>query len=117
MKIEFTNSTAVGLQAVPIFMKQFNGILIYRLRYGIRGVRYFNFDAISFCIKGLCFYYEFKEAILRKLIVKLAMVCFKMQRCFQTKSGNGGKIIFTYGSNALIQETMLFAGDVLKVKF
>lgn len=70
--------------------------------------------AISFCIKGLCFYYEFKkeEAVLQ-LIVKLADNLVSKYRGVATDKWQWYENYLTYG-NALIPEAMLLAGDCVK---
>jgi glycosyltransferase involved in cell wall biosynthesis len=72
--------------------------------------------AISFCIKGLCFYYEFKkeEAILQ-LIVKLADNLVSKYRGVSNEKWQWYENYLTYG-NALIPEAMLLAGECVKSK-
>lgn len=72
--------------------------------------------AISFCIKGLCFYYEFKkeEAVLQ-LIVKLADNLVSKYRGVATEKWQWYENYLTYG-NALIPEAMLKAGECVESK-
>jgi glycosyltransferase involved in cell wall biosynthesis len=67
--------------------------------------------AISFCIKGLCYYYDFKkdESILA-LITKLADNLVSKYRGVSNKKWQWFENYLTYG-NALLPEAMLLAGQ------
>lgn len=72
--------------------------------------------AISFCIKGLCFYYEFKkEEVVFQLIVKLADNLVSKYRGVSNEKWQWYENYLTYG-NALIPEAMLLAGECVESK-
>ena len=72
--------------------------------------------AISFCIKGLCFYYEFKkEEAVFQLIVKLADNLVSKYRGVSNEKWQWYENYLTYG-NALIPEAMLLAGECVESK-
>jgi glycosyltransferase involved in cell wall biosynthesis len=70
--------------------------------------------AISFCIKGLCYYYEFKkEKSVLELITKLADNLVSKYRGVSEDKWQWYEDYLTYG-NALLPEAMLLAGECVQ---